>query len=88
MFPLGIGGLTGSPIIGALLTDNFIWWRPAVFSGVSITLSFVRLQIPHRDTFTYCDNLQVLMLTGTSCFIVVAVLLHRRKAERAKATSA
>ena len=30
----GVGGLIGTPIDGALLTDNFIWWRPAVFSGV------------------------------------------------------
>ncbi|KAG1804260.1 MFS general substrate transporter [Suillus subaureus] len=27
--------LTGTPISGALLTSNYIWWIPAVFSGVS-----------------------------------------------------
>ncbi|KAG6871800.1 hypothetical protein C0995_016418 [Termitomyces sp. Mi166 len=32
----GIGGLIGTPIGGALLTEEFIWWRPAVFCGVSI----------------------------------------------------
>ncbi|KAJ7108156.1 major facilitator superfamily domain-containing protein, partial [Mycena epipterygia] len=30
----GIGGLIGPPINGALLTANFLWWRPALFSGV------------------------------------------------------
>ncbi|KAI0829934.1 MFS general substrate transporter [Trametes gibbosa] len=30
----GVGSLIGTPISGALLTDSFIWWRPAVFSGV------------------------------------------------------
>ncbi|THH00733.1 hypothetical protein EW026_g1870 [Hermanssonia centrifuga] len=31
---LAIGGLIGSPISGALLTENYIWWRPALFSGI------------------------------------------------------
>lgn len=26
--------VTGPPIIGALLTGEYQWWRPAVFSGV------------------------------------------------------
>ncbi|PCH38482.1 MFS general substrate transporter [Wolfiporia cocos MD-104 SS10] len=30
----GIGSLIGTPISGALLTGDYIWWRPAVFSGV------------------------------------------------------
>ncbi|KAJ7729146.1 MFS general substrate transporter [Mycena metata] len=30
----GIGGLIGPPINGALLTAHFLWWRPALFSGV------------------------------------------------------
>jgi len=30
----GFGGLVGTPIDGALLTSNFIWWRPALFSGI------------------------------------------------------
>ncbi|KAF5335242.1 hypothetical protein D9757_015215, partial [Collybiopsis confluens] len=30
----GLGGLIGVPIDGALLTSHFVWWRPAVFSGV------------------------------------------------------
>ncbi|KAJ3805190.1 MFS general substrate transporter [Lentinula lateritia] len=29
----GVGGLIGLPIDGALLTSQFLWWRPAVFSG-------------------------------------------------------
>ncbi|KAJ6520971.1 major facilitator superfamily domain-containing protein [Mycena vulgaris] len=31
---VGIGGLIGPPINGALLTSHFVWWRPALFSGV------------------------------------------------------
>ncbi|KDR84660.1 hypothetical protein GALMADRAFT_151450 [Galerina marginata CBS 339.88] len=30
----GVGGLVGTPIDGALLTSEFHWWKPAVFSGV------------------------------------------------------
>ncbi|KAF5348098.1 hypothetical protein D9757_013751 [Collybiopsis confluens] len=30
----GLGGLIGVPIDRALLTSHFVWWRPAVFSGV------------------------------------------------------
>ncbi|TEB32733.1 MFS general substrate transporter [Coprinellus micaceus] len=32
----GIGGLVGTPIAGALLTSQFIWWRPIVFSGMCV----------------------------------------------------
>ncbi|KAJ7046295.1 major facilitator superfamily domain-containing protein, partial [Mycena alexandri] len=35
----GIGGLIGPPINGALLTANFLWWRPALFSGVSLDVA-------------------------------------------------
>ncbi|KAJ7657046.1 major facilitator superfamily domain-containing protein, partial [Mycena rosella] len=34
---MGIGGLLGPPINGALLGGNFVWWRPALFSGVRAT---------------------------------------------------
>ncbi|KAG2055966.1 MFS general substrate transporter [Suillus hirtellus] len=38
---MGIGFfIGGTPISGALLTSNYIWWRPALFSGVS------RLRLP------------------------------------------
>ncbi|KAI5116457.1 hypothetical protein M0805_005870 [Coniferiporia weirii] len=30
----GLGSLVGAPVAGALLTADFIWWRPLVFSGV------------------------------------------------------
>lgn len=32
----GVGGLIGTPITGALLTSSYIWWRPVVYSAVSI----------------------------------------------------
>ncbi|KAG2149283.1 major facilitator superfamily domain-containing protein [Suillus clintonianus] len=34
-FISGFGSLIGTPISGALLTSNYIWWIPALFSGVS-----------------------------------------------------
>ncbi|KAJ7093491.1 major facilitator superfamily domain-containing protein [Mycena epipterygia] len=37
---VGIGNLIGPPISGALLTKNFIWWRPALFSGVMAFVGF------------------------------------------------
>jgi len=43
----GIGALVGPPIEGALLSSNFIWWRPIVFSGVRIY------------PLIYCRNLQL-----------------------------
>ncbi|RPD54175.1 MFS general substrate transporter [Lentinus tigrinus ALCF2SS1-7] len=33
-FGCGIGSLVGTPISGALLTSDYTWWRPAVFSGI------------------------------------------------------
>ncbi|KAG1801265.1 major facilitator superfamily domain-containing protein [Suillus variegatus] len=33
-FVSGFGILIGTPIAGALLTSNYIWWIPALFSGV------------------------------------------------------
>lgn len=33
--PPGISGLVGAPICGALLGDNFAWWKAGVFCGVS-----------------------------------------------------
>ncbi|KAI9573061.1 major facilitator superfamily domain-containing protein [Boletus coccyginus] len=37
----GIGGLIGSPICGALLTDRYLWWAPAVFCGVVVLVASV-----------------------------------------------
>ncbi|KAF9064955.1 MFS general substrate transporter [Rhodocollybia butyracea] len=34
----GIGALIGGPIDGALVTSKFVWWRPALFSGI-VTLA-------------------------------------------------
>ncbi|KAJ7474844.1 MFS general substrate transporter [Mycena latifolia] len=47
----GIGILIGPPIDGLLLTSHFIWWRPALFSGVMATAGFccfVLMLILHR----------------------------------------
>ncbi|KAG1748489.1 MFS general substrate transporter [Suillus paluster] len=46
----GFGSLIGPPISGALLTSNYIWWIPALFSGmVSLTGSIVFFIM--RDAF-------------------------------------
>ncbi|KAF7349617.1 MFS general substrate transporter [Mycena sanguinolenta] len=37
---VGIGGLIGPPINGALLTGHFVWWRPALFSGIMAFAGF------------------------------------------------
>ncbi|KAI0780298.1 MFS general substrate transporter, partial [Fomes fomentarius] len=39
-FCAGIGSLIGTPIDGALLTGQNIWWRPALFSGIMAFLGF------------------------------------------------
>ncbi|KAJ7330316.1 MFS general substrate transporter [Mycena albidolilacea] len=36
---VGVGGLIGPPIHGALLTSRFEWWRPALFSGIMALIS-------------------------------------------------
>ncbi|KAJ6619169.1 major facilitator superfamily domain-containing protein [Mycena sp. CBHHK59/15] len=37
---VGIGGLIGPPMNGALLTEQFLWWRPALFSGLMAFTGF------------------------------------------------
>ncbi|KAH8110879.1 major facilitator superfamily domain-containing protein [Phellopilus nigrolimitatus] len=47
----GLGALVGTPISGALLTTDFIWWRPIVFSGVlaaSGTCSYVACRYNYK----------------------------------------
>ncbi|TVY58579.1 Fujikurins efflux protein [Lachnellula cervina] len=39
-FLLGIGSLIGSPIEGALLGSDYIWWRPILFSVVIVTFDW------------------------------------------------
>ncbi|KAJ7606610.1 major facilitator superfamily domain-containing protein [Roridomyces roridus] len=36
----GLGILVGPPIDGLLLTNDFVWWRPALFSGVMALAGF------------------------------------------------
>ncbi|KAF7313055.1 MFS general substrate transporter [Mycena kentingensis (nom. inval.)] len=52
---VGVGGLIGPPIQGALLTPSYIWWRPALFSGLVafIATAFFGLMIlTVRRTYT------------------------------------
>ncbi|KAF7362888.1 MFS general substrate transporter [Mycena venus] len=37
---MGLGGLIGPPINGALLTGHYVWWRPALFSGLMAAFGF------------------------------------------------
>ncbi|KAF8840409.1 MFS general substrate transporter [Paxillus ammoniavirescens] len=37
---MAIGGLVGPPISGALLTDDYIWWRGALFNGITGAVGF------------------------------------------------
>ncbi|KAJ6531377.1 MFS general substrate transporter [Mycena vulgaris] len=51
----GIGILIGPPIDGLLLTSEFVWWRPALLSGVMATVGFgcfVLMMILHRRKST------------------------------------
>ncbi|KAF8646651.1 hypothetical protein AX16_007149 [Volvariella volvacea WC 439] len=41
----GIGALIGSPIAGALLTTEYRWWRPILFSGLSVATGAVLFSI-------------------------------------------
>ncbi|CCM00176.1 uncharacterized protein FIBRA_02204 [Fibroporia radiculosa] len=50
----GVGSLIGTPISGALLTNNYIWWRPAVFSGAvamvgAVFFAAMRVILFHRS---------------------------------------
>lgn len=45
---MALGGLIGSPISGALLTSNYVWWRGAVFTGamaLSGTIAFILMKV-------------------------------------------
>lgn len=45
---MALGGLIGSPISGALLTSNYIWWRGAVFTGTMAllgTVAFILMKV-------------------------------------------
>ncbi|KAG2133321.1 major facilitator superfamily domain-containing protein [Suillus clintonianus] len=64
-FILSFGSLIGTPISGALLTTNYIWWKPAVFSGI-VSLAggmvliimrhmLLRRQIKDKRTITQVD---------------------------------
>ncbi|KAF8205980.1 major facilitator superfamily domain-containing protein [Mycena galopus ATCC 62051] len=51
----GLGILIGPPIDGLLLTSDFIWWRPAVFSGVMAVVGFclfVAMMVLHKRKST------------------------------------
>ncbi|KAG1820098.1 major facilitator superfamily domain-containing protein [Suillus variegatus] len=50
LFAAGFGGLIGAPISGALLTSNYTWWIPGLFSG-TVSLAAVMMFIIMRYMF-------------------------------------
>ncbi|KAL0568095.1 hypothetical protein V5O48_013895 [Marasmius crinis-equi] len=45
----GLGSLIGTPITGALLSRQFIWWRPIVYNGGQLVSSYAaQLSRPER----------------------------------------
>ncbi|KAK7055356.1 MFS monocarboxylate transporter [Favolaschia claudopus] len=46
--PIGLGSTVGPPMIGAILTDKFVWWKPIVASAV-IVLSAAVFNIAGRQ---------------------------------------
>ncbi|KAG1727502.1 major facilitator superfamily domain-containing protein [Suillus lakei] len=58
LFLLGFGSLIGTPISGALLTSNYTWWIPSLFSGIAslagaamfVIMRVVFLRRQHVDT--------------------------------------
>jgi MFS family permease len=41
----GLGTLIGTPISGALLTSELVWWRPALFSGITAFLGSISFMV-------------------------------------------
>ncbi|KAF9235616.1 hypothetical protein BU15DRAFT_64711 [Melanogaster broomeanus] len=63
----GLGGLIGPPISGALLTDQYIWYRGAVFNGTlaavgAILLVIMKVILDRRTRYSlgYGDSLESL----------------------------
>ena len=65
----------GPPIHGALLTGDFIWWRPAVFSGVRRTVSSDLGSISGDHGILR----QIFSLAGALGFATLPILIRRRK---------
>jgi len=61
----------GAPISGALLSSNYTWWKPALFSGVSW------LRLPYWNQLLI--GLQILSLCGSMMYFALRVLVSRRK---------
>ena len=71
----GLAGLIGPPINGALLTSEYKWWRPIVFSGVRwhdlVPLKAVL-------SFLFLLDTQVISASSLCAFIVLRILLWRK----------
>ncbi|KAF5384219.1 hypothetical protein D9615_003456 [Tricholomella constricta] len=49
----GLGGLVGTPIAGALLSKDFVWWRPSLFAAIcvltgALCFSLTRMLVARR----------------------------------------
>lgn len=65
----------GPPINGALLGPGYVWWKSIVFSGVR----------PVRLSSAYSNSaIQVVTFGGMLAFIILRVLLWRKKDDAAR----
>ncbi|KAK0435499.1 major facilitator superfamily domain-containing protein [Armillaria borealis] len=61
---------SGTPIGGALLTQRYIWWRPAVFSAVSDVQKLI------EKTSSEGSLVQITSLVGSASFVAMVLVLH------------
>ncbi|KAG2118699.1 major facilitator superfamily domain-containing protein [Suillus discolor] len=76
LFAAGFGGLIGAPISGALLTSNYTWWIPGLFSG-TVSLAAAMMFIIMRYMF-----LKRQRVPGTLQDAVLEYILRRLIATR------
>ncbi|KAG1887485.1 major facilitator superfamily domain-containing protein [Suillus fuscotomentosus] len=79
---IGFGGLIGAPISGALLTSNYTWWIPGLFSG-TVSLAAAIMFIVMRYVFLKRQRVLVCILQIYS----VSLDCHRDDKQPGLATS-
>ncbi|KAH7090861.1 major facilitator superfamily domain-containing protein [Auriculariales sp. MPI-PUGE-AT-0066] len=66
---IGIGNLLGPPIMGWILTNEYMWWRVTIFSGIIAVMAMLNT-LPHELLLTIftgvsVHDLRTLRLTST-----------------------
>lgn len=54
--PVGIASLIGPPITGAILGKEYVWWKPIVFSSVSIMQSCASTAVIATNVIIGCNG--------------------------------